>query len=698
MADESITQSNQSSSQSLDPSVVALCQAQASAESGGGSGPGNYNAPNGGAYQFTPDTWATYSKKYLGQNVPLDSATPAQQDQVAYGAMKDMGDEGYNPAQVSSIWNTGLPNAYKNSNYGTNNYYGSTQKEVNVVEKNYYNNLAKFGIQPPDPSNPPTTKSDPTMMDYLGGEISKAINWIGQNPLTSLGIAGAGALGVGTALLAPELLPEEGAAAEDVAGAGETGASAEAPSLLSKIGGFLTGTAKTAAGGLAGAAVENTINSIFGNKQQGGGTVDSGTSNAISGILSNLTGDDMTQRNKSSTTLMQGLTQAIDATPNGRAWRQNPENQQTLAFGSMMGYGPEDKDGSFDTNSSFQQRQQDLNTLDKEYAQPLLEDEKGNIDDWGKQMKQSVANDKTILAEDREGFNSHIDEMVAANKKIYGNNPTLAQMHQIRKNYGKSYRGRERKENFNRQPISNKTKLHQHAYNAARQEIVSKSKNGKDYDALMKVEEKIIKFGEVEKKLKGKKIPYNQTFMKQLGREFGRAAGAYVGKKIGGPVGAVLGYMIEGRIQKAVEKRFGHNIFQTKGMTKVMEQLKRKSSEAYSVIKKGMGDIENQEKESVIYAQASVSEFVNRIKKGEKMTSPQDIEFYQNNSKRIEEELKKSKPASKKSVEGLVNQINSKSNVVAHTKSKPQSGLLPKASKLQKGHIPAKNRKSLQKS
>ena len=67
----------------LDPSVVNLAKAIGQSESGG-----KYDAKGKsgeyGAYQYTPTTWASDSHKYLGSVVPLEQATPAQQDEVAY--------------------------------------------------------------------------------------------------------------------------------------------------------------------------------------------------------------------------------------------------------------------------------------------------------------------------------------------------------------------------------------------------------------------------------------------------------------------------------------------------------------------------------------------------------------------------------------------------------------------------------------
>lgn len=106
----------------LDPKAKILTQAIGKQESGG-----NYSAKGGsqeyGAFQYTPNTWAAQSQKYLGQAVPLNMATPEQQNKVAYSWVKEKLDRGYTPAQVASMHNAGegAPDAYK-GNVGTNKF------------------------------------------------------------------------------------------------------------------------------------------------------------------------------------------------------------------------------------------------------------------------------------------------------------------------------------------------------------------------------------------------------------------------------------------------------------------------------------------------------------------------------------------------------------------------------------------------
>lgn len=97
----------------LDPDVVNLAKAVRRVESGD-----NFTARGKsgefGAYQFTAPTWAQYSLEVLGQSIPLEAATPEQQNQVAYTKMKQWKDAGRNVGEVASMWNAGesRPDAY----------------------------------------------------------------------------------------------------------------------------------------------------------------------------------------------------------------------------------------------------------------------------------------------------------------------------------------------------------------------------------------------------------------------------------------------------------------------------------------------------------------------------------------------------------------------------------------------------------
>jgi hypothetical protein len=71
---------------------------------------GDYNAQGAsgefGAYQFMPDTWASWSKEVFGEPV---QPTPENQDRVARAKIQEWVKQGYDPRQVASLWNSGKP-------------------------------------------------------------------------------------------------------------------------------------------------------------------------------------------------------------------------------------------------------------------------------------------------------------------------------------------------------------------------------------------------------------------------------------------------------------------------------------------------------------------------------------------------------------------------------------------------------------
>lgn len=112
--------STASSPAALDPDAVNLAKSIRTAESDNNftqkGASGEY-----GAYQWEPATWQKMSAA-AGVNVPLQQATPEQQNEVAYKQIKAWKDAGYNVGQIASMWNAGPgdPDAYINGNVGTN--------------------------------------------------------------------------------------------------------------------------------------------------------------------------------------------------------------------------------------------------------------------------------------------------------------------------------------------------------------------------------------------------------------------------------------------------------------------------------------------------------------------------------------------------------------------------------------------------
>lgn len=210
--------------QQLDPTIVNMARAIKSVETANAPDPYTAKGKSGeyGAYQYTPETWSGDSKKYLGQDVPLEQATIEQQNKVAYGKIKDLKAQGYNPMQVASVWNSGKPDP--TGNVGTNKagvHFDTPQYAKSVVSA--YNQY-KAGLTPnlqPTASTiggatPPQGQTqDKGFLGDLSSDLSNRLGQAGQaltksasgeiNPLSGV-LQGLGAVGGGITDVAGDIL------------------------------------------------------------------------------------------------------------------------------------------------------------------------------------------------------------------------------------------------------------------------------------------------------------------------------------------------------------------------------------------------------------------------------------------------------------------------------------------------------------
>lgn len=174
----------------LDSNVVALTKAVRQVESGG-----NFQAKGGsgeyGAYQFTEPTWNNLSQKYLGTQVPLQQATPEQQNEVAYKQFSEWKNQGYNVGQIASMWNAGpgRPNAYLENHVGTNSYGVSYDtpgyaKKVATAYQSFKTQNSAQGGNPLIPTAEASTgqpggSQGPSVQGFLQNAVGSAGNLIG---------------------------------------------------------------------------------------------------------------------------------------------------------------------------------------------------------------------------------------------------------------------------------------------------------------------------------------------------------------------------------------------------------------------------------------------------------------------------------------------------------------------------------------
>lgn len=130
--------SQQNTSQPVDQQALALTHAIALTETGSDGKP-DYTATGKsgetGAYQWMPGNFQADATS-AGLN-PTDFS-PENQDKVAYSQIKKYKDQGYDPGQIASLWNSGSPNNWQNHS-GTNKEGVSynTPAYVQKVKSNY---------------------------------------------------------------------------------------------------------------------------------------------------------------------------------------------------------------------------------------------------------------------------------------------------------------------------------------------------------------------------------------------------------------------------------------------------------------------------------------------------------------------------------------------------------------------------------
>lgn len=167
-----VTAQTQQPSGTLDPQVVALAKATRQIESNNNpsakGASGEY-----GLYQYEPDTWATQSAA-AGVNVPLQQATPAQQNQVWYTWAKAQKDAGKNIGQIASMQNAGEaePNAYLGTFSNGKSSVGVNAEGVKFDVPSYAKQVATLYQQFKTQNQTPTQSDTQPQSTSLSGDIS----------------------------------------------------------------------------------------------------------------------------------------------------------------------------------------------------------------------------------------------------------------------------------------------------------------------------------------------------------------------------------------------------------------------------------------------------------------------------------------------------------------------------------------------
>jgi len=199
----------------LDPQALNLAKAIRRAETGTSTDPYNAKGASGeyGAYQFMPETWKQWSGQYL-QNAGAEMSIE-NQNKVAYSRIKELKDQGLNPAQIASMWNSGKAEAYKQDFKGTNKQGVAYDVPAYVAKvSKHYNELkgqaapigtTQFQTSVPRPEDggvlsqlgtaPYKEPEAPSRVDYRLGQAGEAFGKLSE------GIVNRNPLEIGSGLL-----------------------------------------------------------------------------------------------------------------------------------------------------------------------------------------------------------------------------------------------------------------------------------------------------------------------------------------------------------------------------------------------------------------------------------------------------------------------------------------------------------------
>lgn len=587
----------QSQGQSLDPSVVALTKSIGQKESSNFGTPAAYNNVGDGgnslgAYQMSKQFISEYAPKVLGSSYQGgDNLTPAQQDELAYGVIKEWGTTGdpnysylgkLSPAQIASAWNSGDPNAYTEAGYGDKQEPGGVPNYVSTVEENY-NKL-----------NPQAAQSSSSIVptaNASGGSTNQSSS-SASTPSWEDVLLGSAA-GVGSWLLGKAVQygtkPAEDAAIDATIGAvgGPEGAAAGA------VGGVVQGIVQDATGGSGGNNQPPTDTSTAASAPQPDGTPNiEAEGNQVSPNkvtpppAQPVQQNENQQSSQASQSIVNGVQQMMGSTISGRKGLSDPNVQGGIEEMGMNGYAPEiDENGVANFEGAIEQSGDDIRGIHEAIA-PMLA-ASGGIAPTQEAVQDAIKDfnqKKGYTESDRAEAAKAIQEEADSYTKSYGDgqgNMSLAHFDKMRSETGHGRKWNQNESNAKREALK--------SLSSASRRTVEKhsSKEVKDlYNRAMKKQQRIINARNVMKKLDKKKAPPHKSAFKSALNAAGKYASLYIGDKIGGPLGAILGSMVGDYVTRAADKKFGKSVFETPAMHKGLDELRKKAPKAYSVLER----------------------------------------------------------------------------------------------------------------
>lgn len=269
------------------------------------------------------------------------------------------------------------------------------------------------------------------------------------------------------------------------------------------------------------------------------------------------------------------LLQQLSTTRPNREFVGSPQGQSGVQTASTYGYAPDvNENGIVDTSSAMsklRKNQENLVDLEKKFAGEGTASPLTAANFAGKYIE----GDKSLTPQEREQVGSlarkEIMSYGSANRPMSIQGMIDARHQQYAATKGKYGVGK----------TSVQIAAHKAAAYGFREAVRSSTPEPKLYDAILKEEQNHINAEKLLKRVHNTKALQNNATWRQFLRGSARYAEIYIGDKLGGPLGAVLGGMAGEHLNRAIDKRLGKTIFETKGMRAAMDTLKDTKPEMY---------------------------------------------------------------------------------------------------------------------
>jgi hypothetical protein len=592
------------------------------------------------AYQFTPGFIDKWGPSVLGSQYQKGnySLTPAQQDELAYGAIKTMGttgDPGYEylgkltPKQIASAWNSGDPNAYLEADYqGTkknaNGQSYNVPDYVNKVESEYNSIMGTQTAEAasgPSDSSSQSSDSGPSLMDTILGVGGAAGGWLlnnawkyAQKPLTdaaidagvgavagsetgpgALATAGAGGLiGLGTGIVQDFMDSNNSQSSTPTSDQTAQTSQPAQPDVNAEI------AADAGKGNTFTPAPEPAPKNNQQNEQE------QQDQEEIQKLEA-----EMPQANQASQKVAQQIAQDYGTTIPGQRAMDDKNVKEGIQEAGINGWGPEvtedengvkrnDYKGAIGkANGAIHETSQNMEQmLDASGATGSMAE---TIADAQNDFNKRSGIDATERVAAKKYFKDQGDAYLAESGKKSYDKMTVGKFEKMKREKGHGKKWDQLEPNWKREADKSLSR-------AARRTVERSVPNEvKDlYNRANKKMERMINARKVMEKLDKKKGTKNKSLLKGLIHAGGRYAALYIGDKIGGPLGAILGSMAGDYITRAVDKKFGKTVFETPAMKKGLEILQKTKPQAYKVLqhelkkagvikgKENFGDLEKQ--------------------------------------------------------------------------------------------------------